>query len=128
MNAEPIGTSGKIPTLKATFLTKKSLATIAFVPDETASAKKNHGIIPQISHKKKGVSPVTAPTRNPISKTNHITKINVIGCINAHKSPKYEPKYCFLKSFFINANSSCLDSIICFKNRYSSLMYLNVFS
>ena len=114
--------------LKATFFTKNLLDIIACVPDKTASEKKNHGIIPHISHKKNGVSSETTPDRKPISKTNHITEINIIGCIKDHKRPKYEPKYCLLKSFTINVDSKCLPSIRCLKNLYISLMYFTYLS
>jgi hypothetical protein len=69
---------------------------------------KNHGIIPQIRYKKKGTPSVDEPVRNPISKTNQITIIKISGWINAHKSPRYDPRYCFLKSFLIRVSSSSL--------------------
>ena len=79
MRAEPSSTRGSILTRNATFLTKKALFTMAFVPLVSAFDIKNQGTMPQMSHKKKGVPLVVGPDRKPISKTNHITTINVKG-------------------------------------------------
>ena len=88
INFEPMLTSGNMLTLKKTFLTKNELLVTALTPEVNAFEIKNHGIMPQVSHKKNGVSPRTGAARNPKVNTNQITPIKVNGCTNAHRRPK----------------------------------------
>ena len=81
-------TRGSILTLNATFLTKYALLTTAFIPLETDSAKKNHGIIPQSNHNTKGVPSSVGLDLNPTPKTNQITSIKSAGRSTAHNTPK----------------------------------------
>ena len=66
--------------------------------DDSASLKKNHGIIPAINHNTNGLSP-TSPLLNPTWNTNQYTAIVTRGWINPHITPRYDDAYLVLKSF-----------------------------
>ena len=48
-----------------------------------ASLMKNQGIIPHTSHSTKGIDGSIFPALKPKEKTNHMTTIEMKGCINA---------------------------------------------
>lgn len=88
INADPISTRGKILILNDTFFTKNELFTIDPEPLVIALARKNHGIIPLMSHNTNGVSFADGPALKPTLKTNQITSINNSGCKNAQARPR----------------------------------------
>lgn len=112
-----MATRGSMLTLKDVFLTKKALLVMAPVHLVSELDKKNHGMIPAISHKKNGDWADEPCGFIPLLKTNHITNINTNGCKNAHNNPRYEPKYCFLKSFITSISNRRLLLKICSINR-----------
>lgn len=114
-SAESTLINGNKLTRNTTFLTKKLLSTTLLAEFEMASAIKNQGIMPATNHKMNGKFS-TGTARKPTLNTSHIMQIVTTGLINAHKIPKYDPRYRTLISLIANEKSNLRFRTISHKN------------